>query len=58
MCSLNAGVTLPKGISLNVGVDNLLNHKDKASDYSVQLPERGISVVGTVNINIADMFGL
>lgn len=58
MCSLNAGVTLPKGISLNVGVDNLLNRKDKSSDYSVQLPEKGISVVGTVNINIADMFGL
>lgn len=58
MCSLNAGVTFPKGIYLNVGVDNLLNYKDKAADSSLQLPQKGISMVGTVNINVADMFGL
>lgn len=58
MCTLNTGLTLPRGISLNVGVDNLLDFVDKASDWSVQLPQRGISVVGTVNINIADMFKL
>lgn len=58
LCSLNAGVTLPRGISLNLGVDNILNYKDKAADSSLQVPQKGISLVGTVNINIADMFGL
>ncbi len=58
LCSLNAGATLPKGVSLNVGIDNLLNFKDKASDISLQLPQKGISLIGTVNINLADMFGL
>lgn len=58
MCTLNAGVTLPRGISLQVGVDNLLNYKDKSSDRTLQIPQKGISMIGTVNINIADMFGL
>ncbi|ADV45154.1 TonB-dependent receptor [Bacteroides helcogenes] len=58
LCSLNAGVTFPRGISLNVGMDNLLNYKDKAADSTLQVPQKGISVIGTVNINIADMFGL
>ncbi|MDO4704445.1 TonB-dependent receptor [Tannerella sp.] len=58
LCSLNAGVTMPKGISVNIGVDNLLNYKDKAADSSLQLPQKGISLIGTVNINLADMFGL
>ena len=58
LCSLNAGVTLPRGISLNFGIDNLFNYKDKAADSSVQVPQKGISFVGTVNINIADMFKL
>lgn len=58
MCSLNTGITLPRGISLNVGVDNLFNYKDKAADSSLQVPQKGISCVGTVNINMADMFGL
>lgn len=56
LCSLNAGVTMPRGISLNFGIDNLFNYKDKAADSSVQVPQKGISFVGTVNINIADMF--
>ena len=58
LCSLNAGVTLPRGISLNAGIDNLFNYQDKAADSSLQVPQKGISCVGTVNINIADMFGL
>ena len=58
MCSLNTGVTLPKGISLNLGIDNLFNYKDKAADSSLQVPQKGISVIGTVNLNIADIFGL
>jgi outer membrane receptor for ferrienterochelin and colicins len=58
MCSLNTGVVLPGGVSLNFGVDNLLNYKDKAADSSLQVPQKGRSVIGTVSINIADMFGL
>lgn len=58
LCSLNAGVTLPRGISLNLGVDNLFDYKDKAADSSLQVPQKGISMVGTLNINIADMLGL
>lgn len=58
MCSLNAGVSLPRGVSLNFGVDNLFNYKDKAADSSLQVPQKGISYVGTVTVNIADMFKL
>lgn len=58
LCTLNAGVQLPKGLALNIGIDNLFNYKDKAVDSSLQLPQRGLSWVGTVNINLADMFGL
>ncbi|NDV82988.1 TonB-dependent receptor [Bacteroides sp. 51] len=56
--TLNTGVTLPRGIGLNFGVDNLFNYKDKAADSSLQVPQKGISYIGTVNINIADMFKL
>lgn len=58
LCTLNAGVQLPRGISLNFGIDNLLNYKDKAADSSLQLPQRGISYVGTVNVNLADLLKL
>lgn len=58
LCSLNAGVQLPRGISVNMGIDNLFNYKDKAADSSLVLPQKGISWVGTVNINLADMFRL
>lgn len=58
LCSLNAGVSLPRGIALNVGIDNLLNFKDKAYSSGLQVPQRGLSWIGTVNINLADMFGL
>ena len=58
MCTLNTGVTLPRGISLNFGVDNLFNYKDKAANSSLQVPQKGISVIGTINLNIAEMFKL
>ena len=58
LCSLNAGATMPKGVSVNVGIDNLFNYQDKAADSSLQLPQKGISLIGTVNINLVDMFGL
>ena len=58
MCSMNMGVTLPRGIALNAGIDNLLNFKDKSADAAVQTPQKGISFVATLNINLADMFKL
>lgn len=58
MCTLNMGASFQRGISLNVGVDNLFNYKDKASDSSLQLPQKGISFIGTLNINIADFLGI
>ncbi len=58
LCSLNIGATLPRGIALNFGVDNVLNYKDKAADSSLQVPQKGTSFVGTVRLNIADMLGL
>ena len=58
LCSLNTGVTLPRGIALNFGIDNLFNYKDKSANSALQVPQKGISYIGTVNINIADMFKL
>ena len=58
LCTLNSEAKLPHGINLSLGVDNLFNYKDKASDSSLQLPQKGISLIGTVKINLADMFNL
>lgn len=58
VCSLNAGVTLPRGVKLNLGLDNLFNYKDKAVDSSLQVPQKGIACVCTVGLNLADMFKL
>ncbi len=58
MCTLNAGVKLPRGISLNIGLDNLFNHKDKSTESGLQVPQKGISVIGTINLNLEEMFRL
>ncbi len=58
LCSMNVGATFPRGISASLGVDNLFNYKDKASDSSLQLPQTGISLLATLGINLADLFGL
>ena len=58
LCSVSAGVELPRGLMISGGIDNLLNFKDKASDSSLQLPQRGITGYISVNINLADMFRL
>ncbi len=57
LCSLNLAVKVPHGISVMLGVDNLFNYKDKAADSPLQLPQKGIGMVGTLNINLADLFG-
>lgn len=56
LMSMNIGATFPRGVYVNLGIDNLLNYKDKATDSSLQVPQRGISFVGTVGLNLADMF--
>lgn len=58
LCSLNAGVSLPRGISLNMSIDNLFNYKDRAADSSLQLPQKGLSCIGSISINLADLFKL
>ncbi|MDO4164951.1 MAG: TonB-dependent receptor [Bacteroides sp.] len=58
LCSLNVGLRLPRGISVGAGIDNLFNYKDKASNSSLQVPQKGISFLGTLSLNLADMFGL
>lgn len=58
MCSMNLGAELPWGIRFTLGVDNLFNFKDKASESFLQLPQKGTSIVLGMNINIADMLKL
>lgn len=58
ICSLSFGAYFPYGIKLDLGIDNLFNYKDKTSAASIQLPQRGIGFILSLNINIADMFGI
>ncbi len=58
ICTANFSLALPYGILVGIGADNILNYKDKAADSALQLPQKGISLLGTLRINIADMFGL
>ena len=58
MCTLMLGVQLPRGINASIGADNLFNYTDKASDSSVQMPRTGISLSASLNINLADLFGI
>lgn len=58
ICTLNTSASFPRGISVSLGVDNLLNYKDKSADYGIQLPQQGIGFIGTVSINLADLFKL
>ena len=58
VCTLNTSATFPRGISVGVGIDNLFNYKDKSADYGIQLPQQGIGFIGTVSLNLADLFKL
>lgn len=58
LCTANFSLNLPYGVSVGFGVDNIFNYKDKAADSALQLPQRGISFLGSLKINIADMFKL
>lgn len=58
LCSLNASAGFPRGITVGVGIDNLLNYKDRSVDAGIQLPQQGIGFIGTLSINLADLFKL
>lgn len=58
LCNFSASAQLQRGVLLSLGIDNLFNYKDKAADSSLQLPQKGLSLVGSLNINIADMLKL
>lgn len=57
-CSLNLSASLPKrGITAGFMIDNLLNHRDRATAATVQLPDLGRSFVLTLSWNMAETFG-
>lgn len=58
-CTLNLGARFPRGIRFTAGVDNLFDFRDKnvTADQSV-IPQRGIGVIGTLSVNLADVFKL
>lgn len=58
ICSLNLTVQMPRGITAGFMVDNLFNYKDKSADAVVQVPQKGVSCVGSLSINLADLFKL
>lgn len=58
ICSFNTCARFPRGISVSLGIDNLLNYKDKSADSEIQLPQQGIGFIGTVSLNLADLFKL
>lgn len=57
MASLHSSLTY-RGIKLGLGIDNLLNYKDKAKESTLQLPQQGISFVASLGLNIADLLKL
>lgn len=59
VCNLNLAGNFPHGFRLILGIDNLLNFKEKnvSSDASI-FPQRGIGFTGTLSVNVADLFKL
>ena len=58
MCSLNLTLQMPRGVTCGFMVDNLFNYKDKSADAGIQVPQKGISCVGSLSVNLADLFKL
>lgn len=56
---LNAGCYFPRGIALNVGVDNLFNAKDKNISYDASSATltRGTEFIANISVNIAELIG-
>lgn len=59
VCNLNLAGNFPRGIKFILGVDNILNFKEKnvSTDTSI-FPQRGIGLTGTLAVNVADLFKL
>lgn len=59
LCNLNLAGNFPRGFKLILGIDNLLNFKEKnvSTDASI-FPQRGIGFTGTLSVNVADLFKL
>ncbi len=59
ICSAQIGVKLPRGIDLNLGVNNLLNFKDKnISSTQTIMPEQGVSFIASMAINLSNLFNI
>lgn len=58
-CTLNMTGKFPRGIRFTLGVDNLFDFNDKnvTADQSV-MPQQGIGLIGTLSLNLSDMFKL
>ena len=58
-CKLNVTSKFPRGVRFSVDVDNLFDYRDKnvTADQSVT-PQRGIGFIGTLSVNLGDLFQL
>ncbi|MDO5075141.1 MAG: TonB-dependent receptor [Bacteroidales bacterium] len=57
LCSLNLSASLPKyGLTAGVMIDNIFNHRDRATTATVQLPDQGRTLVFTLGMNVAELF--
>ena len=59
VCNLNLAGNFPRGVKFILGVDYILNFKEKnvSTDTSI-FPQRGIGLTGTLSVNVADLFKL
>lgn len=56
MCNLHISARFLRGINAGFMIENLLNYKDKSSDRTVQVPQKGQNYVATLQVNLADVF--
>lgn len=58
-CTLNVTGKFPRGVRFTAAIDNLFNFQDKnvTADQTVT-PQRGIGFIGTLAVNLGDMFHL
>ncbi len=56
-CSLNLSASLPRhGVTAGVLIDNLFDHRDRATVATVQLPDLGRSVAVNLKADLATLF--
>ena len=54
---LNASCRFPKGVTLNIGIDNLFNTKDDNFSDLYAIFSRGTEFVANLSVNIAELIG-